>query len=86
MTNPNNICHLITAHHQAAVELYNTKGINCTVVAQRLGLPISILARLVSQSFVDRSDFWPSEQVYHISGGTVGKDDAPTAIRRPLPT
>jgi transposase len=37
-------------------------GLICTAVAQRLGLPNSILAKWVRQARIDRGDFGPPDQ------------------------
>jgi transposase len=47
---------------QEAVELCLSEGLSCTAVAQRLGIPISSLAKWVRQVRIDRGDFGPPEQ------------------------
>jgi len=47
---------------QEAVELCLSEGLSCTAVAQRLGIPISSLAKWVRQVCIDRGDFSPPDQ------------------------
>jgi transposase-like protein len=47
---------------QEAIELCLSENLSCRAVAQRLGLPISSLAKWVRQARVDRGDFGPPEQ------------------------
>jgi len=47
---------------QEAVELCVSEGLSCTAVAQRLGIPVSSLAKWVRQFRIDRGDFGPSDQ------------------------
>jgi len=63
MTNPTKTRRRFTAQQrQEAVELCFSEGLSCTAVAQRLGLPISSLAKWVRQARIDRSDFGPPDQ------------------------
>lgn len=63
MTNPTKTRRRFTAQQrQAAVELCLREGLSCTAVAQRLGLPISSLAKWVRQARIDRGHFGPSDQ------------------------
>ena len=39
-----------------------SENLSCRAVAQRLGLPISSLAKWVRQARIDRGDFGPPEQ------------------------
>ena len=47
---------------QEAIELCLSENLSCRAVAQRLGLPISSLAKWVRQARIDRGDFGPPEQ------------------------
>ena len=47
---------------QEAIELCLSEGLSCTAVAQRLGIPVSSLAKWVRQFRIDRGDFGPSDQ------------------------
>lgn len=63
MTNPTKTRRRFTAQQrQEAVELCLSEGLSCNGVAQRLGLPVSSLAKWVRQARVDRGDFGPPEQ------------------------
>jgi transposase len=50
------------AEKQEAVELCLSENLSGWAVAQRLGLPISSLAKWVRQARIDRGDFGPPEQ------------------------
>ncbi len=52
---------------QEAIELCLSENLSCRAVAQRLGLPISSLAKWVRQARIDRGDFGPPEQGQLIS-------------------
>ena len=63
MTNPTKTRRRFTApQKQEAVALCLSEGLSCTSVAQRLGLPISSLAKWVRHARIDRGDFGPPEQ------------------------
>ncbi|MCP9850756.1 transposase [Cyanobium sp. Morenito 9A2] len=63
MTNPTKTRRRFTPlQKQEAMELCLSEGISCTAVAQRLGIPISSLAKWVRQARIDRGDFGPSDQ------------------------
>jgi transposase-like protein len=63
MTNPTKTRRRFTAQQrQGAVEIFLSEGISCTAVAQRLGLPISSLAKWVHQARIDRGDLGLPEQ------------------------
>ena len=47
---------------QEAIELCLSENLSCRAVAQRLGLPISSLAKWVRQARIDRGDFGRPEQ------------------------
>jgi len=47
---------------QEAVELCLSEGLSCRAVAQRLGIPISSLAKWVRQVRIDRGDFSPPDR------------------------
>ena len=47
---------------QEAVELCLSERLSCRAVAQRLGIPISSLAKWVRQVRIDRGDFSPPDQ------------------------
>ncbi len=63
MTNPTRTRRRFTAQQrQEAVELCLSEGLSCTAVGQRLGLPVSSLAKWVRQARINRDDFGPPEQ------------------------
>ena len=63
MTNPTRTRRRFTAQQKTeAVELCLREGLSCNVVAQRLGLPSSSLARWVRQARIDRGQAVPGEQ------------------------
>ena len=63
MTDPTKTRRRFTAQQrQEAVELCLSEGLSCTAVAQRLGLPVSSLAKWVRQARVDRGDFGAAAQ------------------------
>ncbi len=63
MTNPTKTRRRFTAQQrQEAVALCLSEGLACTAVDQRLGIPISSLAKWVRQARIDRGDFGPPEQ------------------------
>ena len=63
MTNPTKTNHRFTAQQkQEAIALCLSEGLSCTAVAQRLGIPVSSLAKWVSQARIDRGDFGPPDQ------------------------
>ena len=63
MTNPTRTRRRFTPQQKTeAVELCLQEGLSCNVVAQRLGLPNSSLAKWVRQARIDRGDFGPPEQ------------------------
>ena len=60
MSNPTRARRRFTAQQKAeVVELCLQKGLSCNVVAGRLGLPSSSLARWVRQARIDRGDLPP---------------------------
>jgi transposase-like protein len=62
MTNPTKSRRRFTAQQkQEAVALCLSEGLSCTAVAQRLGLPISSLAKWVRQARIHRGDLGPPE-------------------------
>ena len=55
MTNPNKTRRRFMAQHrQEAVELCLSEGLSCTAVAQRLGLPVSSLAKFEAGPYRSR--------------------------------
>ena len=63
MTNPTRTRRRFTAQQKTeAVELCLHEGLSCNVVAQRLGLPSSSLARWVRQARIDRGQAVPGER------------------------
>ena len=63
MTNPTRTRRRFTPLQKTeAVELCLHEGLSCNVVAQRLGLPSSSLARWVRQARIDRGQTVPGEQ------------------------
>jgi transposase-like protein len=63
MTNPTRTRRRFTAQQKTeAVELCLHEGLSCNVVAQRIGLPSSSLARWVRQARIDRGQAVPGEQ------------------------
>jgi len=63
MTNPTKTRRRFTAQQkQEAIALCLTEGLSCTAVAQRLGIPVSSLAKWVRQARIDRGDFGPPDQ------------------------
>jgi transposase-like protein len=63
MTNPTRTRRRFTAQQKAeAVELCLQEGLSCNVVAERLGLPSSSLARWVRQARIDRGQVGPRDQ------------------------
>jgi transposase-like protein len=63
MTNPTKTRRWFTAQQkQEAIELCLSEGLRCTAVAQRLGIPVSSLAKWVFQVRTDRGDFGPPDQ------------------------
>jgi transposase-like protein len=63
MNNPTKTRRWFTVHQkQEAVALCLSEWLSCTAVAQRIGIPISSLAKWVRQARIDRGDFGPPEQ------------------------
>ena len=63
MTNATKSRRRFTAQQkQEAVELCVQEGLSCNVVAQRLGLPSSSLARWLRQSRIDQGSTSPRDQ------------------------
>jgi transposase-like protein len=55
--------HRFTAQQKAeAVAICRSRGLSCSAVAQRLGLPSSSMANWVRQARIHRGDFGPPEQ------------------------
>jgi transposase-like protein len=62
MTIPTRTRRPFTAQQKAeAVELCLQEGLSCNVVAERLGLPSSSLARWVRQARIDRGQAGPRD-------------------------
>ena len=60
MTNPTKTRRRFTPlQKQEAIELCLSEDLSCTAVAQRLGIPVSSLAKWVRQARIDRGDFGP---------------------------
>ena len=63
MNNPNRARRRFTPQQkQEAVALYLAEGLTCTAVAQRLGIPVSSLAKWVRQARIDRGELSDSGQ------------------------
>ena len=57
MTNPNRARRRFTPQQkEEAVALCLAEGLTCTAVAQRLGIPVSSLAKWVRQARIDRGE------------------------------
>ena len=57
MTNPNRVRRRFTPQQkEEAVALCLAEGLTCTAVAQRLGIPVSSLAKWVRQARIDRGE------------------------------
>ena len=63
MTNPTKTRRRFTPlQKQEAIELCLSEDLSCTAVAQRLGIPVSSLAKWVRQARIDRGDFGSPDQ------------------------
>jgi Transposase and inactivated derivatives len=63
MTNPNRARRRFTPQQkEEAVALCLAEGLTCTAVAQRLGIPVSSLAKWVRQARIDRGELCDSGQ------------------------
>ena len=63
MTNPTKTRRRFTPlPKQEALELGLCEDLSCTAVAQRIGIPVSSLAKWVRQARIDRGDFSPPDQ------------------------
>ena len=63
MTNPNRARRRFTLQQkEEAVALCLAEGLTCTAVAQRLGIPVSSLAKWVRQARIDRGELSGSGQ------------------------
>ncbi len=63
MTNPNRARRRFTPQQkEEAVALCLAEGLTCTAVAQRLGIPVSSLAKWVRQARIDRGELCGSGQ------------------------
>jgi transposase-like protein len=63
MTNPTKTRRRFTAQQkQEAIALCLSEGHSGTAVAQRLGIPVSSLAKWLRQAPIDRGDFGPPDQ------------------------
>ena len=63
MTNPTKTRRRFTPlQKQEAIERCLREDLSCTAVAQRIGIPVSSLAKWVRQARIDRGDFSPPDQ------------------------
>jgi transposase-like protein len=63
MTNPTKTRRRFTAlQKQEAIALCLSEVLSCTAVVQRLGIPVSSLAKWVRQARIDRGDLGPPDQ------------------------
>lgn len=63
MTNPTKTRRRFTPlQKQEAIELCLCEGLSCTAAAQRLGIPVTSLAKWARQPRIDRGDFGPPDQ------------------------
>lgn len=66
---------------QEAVALCLSEVLSCTAVAQRIGIPVSSLAKWVRQARIDRGDFGPPDQEQLLGSLVKGQQQGTLEVR-----